>query len=154
MKGRLIVAAILVALVAPAVASSASNAAEKPDVFYARLLSYDFKGQWERAWALLHPGQQRYVKLEKFVECEQQNAAFAGADLVSVKKIETYRAPIRVVGVPQRTSTAVTLRITVTDGTVRSSFTRTFHAVWTGRRWAWVFANADVSAYRAGRCPG
>jgi hypothetical protein len=124
---------------------------EKPDAFLKRLLDYDFKGQWNRSWAMLHPGQQRFVDREKFADCNTDS--FPGAELVSVKTIEVYEDPLDVPGVPQKNSKAVTLKITMRAGSTEDSITQTFHAVPVGDRWAWVLGASDAAAFKAGECP-
>jgi hypothetical protein len=124
---------------------------EKPDAFLKRLVDYGFKGQWGRAWDLLHPGQRRYVDREKFVECSAD--AFASAELVSVKTVEIYDDALDLRGVPQKSSKAVTLKITVRSGDQQETANQTLHAVPVGNRWAWVLSESDAAAYKSGSCP-
>lgn len=74
-------------------------------------------------------------------------------DLDSVKTIEIYDDPVNVVGVPQTTSKAVTLRITVKSGSDSETFNKTFHAIQVDDLWAWVLASGAVKSYKAGVCP-
>jgi hypothetical protein len=70
-----------------------------------------------------------------------------------VKKIDQYRDPIRLIGVPQRVSEAVTFRITVGSNGRTESFNQTWNAVWTGSKWTWVLLNPSVKALARGSCP-
>jgi hypothetical protein len=133
-------------------ATTVQEPSEKPDDFMKRVIDYDLKGQFGRAWDVLHPGQQTFVSREKFQDC--QSADFTGDfELTSAKTMEIYDDRINVLGVPQRTSKAVTLKISGKSGETSASFTRTLHAVLVSGRWAWVLPNADARAYKAGACP-
>jgi hypothetical protein len=131
--------------------TTTASPSEKPDAFLKRLLDYDFKGQWGRSWALLHPGQRHYVDQEKFAECN--GAAFPSAELVSVKTVEVYDDALDLPGVPQESSKAVTLKISIRSGDQQQTFSQTFHAVPVGNRWAWVLSKSDAAAYKSGVCP-
>jgi hypothetical protein len=124
---------------------------EKPDAFLKRLITYGFNGQWGRSWDLLHPGQRRFVNRDKFMDCSSD--AFPSAELVSLKTVETYDDPLNVPGVPQRSSKAVTLKLTVRSGEQGETGNQTFHAVPVGDRWAWVLSTSDANAYKSGSCP-
>jgi hypothetical protein len=132
--------------------TTTASPSEKPDAFMKRLLDYDFKGQWGRSWTLLHPGQRHYVDREKFADCN--GAAFPNAELVSVKTVEVYDDTLDLPGVPQKSSEAVTLKISIRSGDQRQTFNQTFHAVLLGNGWAWVLSTADTAAYKSGSCPG
>jgi hypothetical protein len=154
-RGAVILA--LVGLIASGCGSSSSKAKvagtdETPDAFMKRLLEYDFKGQYGRSYDLLHPGQQPFVSREKFQDCAQASAS-EDAELQSIKTVEVYDDPLHSPGVPQTTSKAVTLKITVRAGTETGAITRTMHAVNIGTRWAWVLRSSDVASYKAGECP-
>lgn len=132
-------------------AVTATAATEQPDAFMKRLLTLQYGGQWNRSWSLLHPGHQRFVSRTRFALCMSKTPQAGVLD--SAKTLRVYDDPIHVVGIPQRTSKAVSLRITVRSGTVKQSLTATVHAVWTGTRWAWTLPPRDALAYKAGRCP-
>lgn len=132
-------------------ATTTAAPSEKPDAFLKRLLDYDFKGQWGRSWTLLHPGQRHYVDRNKFADCN--TASFPDGELVSVKTVEVYDDTIDLPGVPQKSSKAVTLKITIGSGDQQQTFNQTFHAVPIGDRWAWVLSKSDAAAYKSGSCP-
>jgi len=67
--------------------------------------------------------------------------------------IETYEDPIDLAGVPEKTSTAVTVRITVSQAMNEETLTDTFHAVAVDGEWKWLLPPADVRAYKRGECP-
>ena len=56
-------------------------------------------------------------------------------------------------GVPEKTSTAVTVRITLTDGEDEETSTDTFHAVAVDGEWKWVLTPAGARAFKQGICP-
>ena len=122
--------------------------------FYTRRIDYEFKGQFGRSWDELHPGQQALVPRTKYEECRDESSEqFAGAELKSLEVVETYEDPIEVIGVPERTSTAVTVRIAVTDGSESQTVTDTFHAIAVNGKWVWILPPADIRAFKAGNCP-
>lgn len=122
--------------------------------FYERRIDYEFKGQFGRSWDELHPGQQALVSRTKYEECRDESSdEFAGVELKSLRVIETYEDPIDVLGVPEKTSTAVTVEITVTDGSESETVTDTFHAIAVNGKWVWILPPADVRAFKAGTCP-
>jgi hypothetical protein len=122
--------------------------------FYLRRIDYEFKGQFGRSWDELHPGQQALVPREKYEECrDTASDEFAGVDFKGLKVVETYKDPIDVLGVPEKTSTAVTVRITVADSQDQQTVTDTFHAVAVDGEWKWILPPADVRAFKQGNCP-
>ena len=81
-------------------------------------LRYLSLGQYGREYDLVHPGQKKLIQRQRFVECWMRSTP--KFDLVLVKKIDQYRDPIKLVGVPQRVSQAVTFRIGVQSSTGRT----------------------------------
>ena len=133
--------------------TTTASPSEKPDAFLKRLIDYDFKGQWGRSWALLHPGQRHYVG-RKFTDC--MNAAAPDAELVSTKTIEIYERPDpRSLRFPQRRSKAVAIR--GSQGALRQrarlkQLSR-YTPLTVKDRWAWILGSADIAAYKSGSCP-
>jgi hypothetical protein len=122
--------------------------------FFTRRLDYEVKGQFGRSWDELHPGQQALVPRTKYEECRDEvSEQFVGVELESLRVIETYDDPIDALGVPEKTSTAVTVEVEVTQGSDSETFTDTFHAIAVDGRWVWVLPPADVRAFRNGVCP-
>jgi len=122
--------------------------------FFSRRIDYEFKGQFGRSWDELHPGQQALVPRTRYEECrDEASDDIAGVDFKGLKVVETYEDPIDVIGVEEKTSTAVTVRITVSDGTDSRIITDTFHAIAVDGRWAWILPPADVRAFKQGVCP-
>jgi hypothetical protein len=125
---------------------------QEPGEFLEDLLGYYFKGQYGRAWEVLHPGHKAIVSRSKFDECV--SAGFpSSAELSDVDVVEEYDEPISLPHVPEKTSKAVTLRLTVRSGEASETDTDTYHAVDVGGRWAWVLESQDVAAYERGECP-
>ena len=67
--------------------------------------------------------------------------------------VEVYDDPIDVIGVEEKTSKAVTVEITVSQGEAQETITDTFHAIAVDGEWKWVLPPADVRAFEQGRCP-
>ncbi len=152
MKNLVVILALALAALGSAPQASA---APKPDAMVIQLLRADFRGDWGKAWDLLHPGQQRLVPREKFSACQTASATFAGYVPLSMRNVGSSSQSLHATGVAQRTSTAVTFLVIVKIagfGAV-TGFQQTTTAVWTGTRWAWALDSGAVAAYRAGRCP-
>jgi hypothetical protein len=134
-------------------ASSAGGAAatERPDAFLTRILHYESLGQWGRAYDLLVPGQKRLINRGHYVDCETANGPTF--DVVSTKRLDQYREPINVLGVPQKMATAVTMRVTVRAAGKTSSFTTTWHTLWEQTHWAWMLGTGSVRTLHSGGCP-
>ena len=122
--------------------------------FFTRRIKYEFLGQYGRSWDSLHPGQQAIVTRTRYEECrEEVSDQVAGVDFQSLKVIETYEDPIDAAGVPEKTSTAVTVEVTVSDGNEEDTLTDTLHAVAVDGEWKWLLPPADVRAFKQGICP-
>jgi hypothetical protein len=131
---------------------SASAARPKPEGVLIQALKYLSLGQYGREYDLLHPGQKKLIPRQRFVGCWMKSVPHF--DLISIKKIDEYRDPIRLLGVSQRVSQAVTFRITLRSSTgTTETFNQTWNAVWVGSRWTWVLQNASVRAFVRGACP-
>jgi hypothetical protein len=151
MRGAL---AIAVAVLATAVACGGSNGAapdEEPGAFLARLLKYEFSGQFHRSYDLLHPGHQALVTRSRYDECSQDD--IGSVTLQGVEELDVYDDPISVPDIPEKTSKAVTLRLTLLSGGETEHSTHTFHAVLVNGRWAWFLQTGSLEAYRVGECP-
>lgn len=126
---------------------------ESPGEFMERLAGYSTKGQHGRAWDILHPADQAIVSREKFAECRREAFEDVAAEITSFKAIETYADPIDVTEIPEKTSQAVTYRVTVKTALGEQTFTDTGHAVQVGDHWVWVLKPEDYRSYKAGTCP-
>jgi hypothetical protein len=144
--------AILVALaVTFATTARAGPATERPDAFLTRIIRYDSLGQYGRAYDLLAPGQKKLISRAHYVDCEATIAA--PFDLISMKRLDQYHEPINILGVPQKTAIAVTVRVTIRTAAGKTvSMTRTWHTVWEKTRWAWMLSTTDVRTLHSGRC--
>jgi hypothetical protein len=128
-----------------------ANALEQPDAFFKRLLGYELAGQFGKSWDMLHPGHQALVTRAKYASCSADD--FGATSLASVETVDVYDQPIDVRDVPQKTSKAVTLKLTLAAGETQEATTHTFHAVRIADRWAWYFGDAVIDAYKLGDCP-
>lgn len=132
--------------------TTTATPSETADVFYKRLLGYAFKGQWGREWDALHPGEHRYVTREKFTDCNNESSSDS-PELVSIETVEVYDDPLDVKGIPQKSSKAVTYKITVKSGKDQQTSTYTSHAVLVGEHWTWILHDSDLASYKDGECP-
>jgi hypothetical protein len=114
-----------------------------------RQMGYLSRRQWGREWDELNPGQQAIVPREKYVDCASAtNANLTG---LSIDVIETYDDPMDIIGVPEKTSTAVTIKMT-TDA-IKNAETTTVHEVLVAGEWRWILSNDAMSEFQAGNCP-
>lgn len=128
----------------PKEGESAENAME-------RQFGYLDKGQWGKQWEELHPGQQASVPKEKFISCRSDTSV----DISSLEVLETYEEAIDIAGVPEKSSTAVTVKLKGNFGVfgTEEETTDTFHEILHDGAWRWVIPEEDVKAYRRGDCP-
>ena len=124
---------------------------EQPDAFFERLLGHELAGRFGESWRMLHPGHQAVVTRERYASCSEDD--FGGAQLKSVETVEIYDQPIDIRHVPQRTSKAVTMKLTLLSDGQEEVSTHTFHAVRLQDRWAWYLGDGLIDAYSAGDCP-
>jgi hypothetical protein len=110
--------------------------------------AYQFQadGQYGRAYALLHPSHQALITRGRYEDCERQALI---PQITRVETVKTYTDPLDVLGIPQHTSEAVTVRLTTAAGPV----TQTNHAVKVAGQWRWIFSSAAVRAIKRGGCP-
>ena len=133
--------------------TTSAEPSESPGEFLERILGYETKGQHGRAWDALHPGHQRLVTRERFDDCRSQRFENVSVEIVSFDVIETYDDPINIVGVPEKTSKAVTYRLRARSGDQTETVTDTAHAVQLGDEWVWLLTQSDARDYKAGTCP-
>ncbi len=133
--------------------TTVAEPSESPGEFLQRVHDYELKSQYGRSWDGLHPGHQAVVTRERYDECRSGRFAGVSGEIESFDVIEVYDDPINVIGVPEKTSKAVTMRFTVTAGDLRETITDTAHAVQVGDHWVWLLTPGDVRDYKAGTCP-
>jgi hypothetical protein len=126
---------------------------ESPGEFLQRVHDYELKSQYGRSWDMLHPAHQAVVTRERYDECRSDRFAGVSGEIESFDVIEVYDDPINVIGVPEKTSKAVTMKFTVAAGDLRETITDTAHAVQVGDHWVWLLTPGDVRDYKAGACP-
>ena len=150
---------ILVVLAASVVAGngvaagSRTSSTQKPEDFMREVVRLTVAAQYGATWSLLHPAHQKLVPRSRFVRCRADAPGTPPSRLVSAafdgKRYERIDVPL----IPQHTSTAVKLKLVVASRAGREPADVTVHAVWTGKRWAWILPAGNIPAFRAGRCP-
>ena len=115
------------------------------------------KGRFGEMWDKLHPGQQALIPRARYINCrDQPSDKRAGVAPKSTTLIQTtYQHPIDLTGIPVKTSTVVTMEVTVEDPPNGKLVTRreTFELVVLDDEWKWVLPEADVQAFQKGTCP-
>jgi hypothetical protein len=72
----------------------------------------------------------------------------------SVEILKTYNDPTDVVGIPEKVTTAVKLRVSIRDPGVRTEvYTDTLHTVKVDGRFVWILPSTAIRAFKAGHCP-
>jgi len=132
--------------------TTTATPSETADEFYKRLLGYTFTGRWGREWDALHPAQQRYVSRDKFTDCAVESVSDTG-ELVSVETVAVVDEPLDVKSIPQKSSKAVTYKVTLKSGGQQQTFTETAHAVLVGDHWTWIMTDSELNSYKPGECP-
>jgi hypothetical protein len=139
-------------------AQTTTEAAEEQEgagEFVVRVNDYIRKGQFRRAWLLLHPAQKKVVRASTLSSCLGQNQWPPNAKL---KVTETYPEPWDIPGGPRdAASTAVTIQVYVQyseEGSDVTSVLETFtqHAFQVGRAWAWILAPDTFQAAGSDSC--
>lgn len=126
---------------------------ESPGEFLERVLGYELKGQYGRSWDVLHPGHQAVVTRDRYEDCRSERFGGASGEIESFKVQETYEDPLNVPGIPERSGTAVTLKVVVRSGDDKQTYIDTAHAIQVGDHWVWLLTPSDFRDYKAGNCP-
>lgn len=109
---------------------------------------------YQAAYPLLHPGQQRLVSAGEYVACEQMSPI--PGKLTSLRVLKTTLGRIHVPGTsPGRVAaTAVTFELQLTGSSPGETATidLTAHAVAVGGRWTWILSARRMALHRSGTC--
>jgi len=109
---------------------------------------------YEAAYPLLHPGQQRLVSAGEYVACEQTSPI--PGRLTSLRALKTTHGRIHVAGTNAGSvpATAVTFELRLTGSLPGESATvdLTAHAVAVGGRWTWILSARRLALHRSGTC--
>jgi hypothetical protein len=137
-----------------ATSTTATTAApsETLDAFYKRVLGYAAKGQWGREWEAMHPGQQRYVTRDKYTACANESVAEL-PEVLSIELVKVHDDPIDAKGVPQKSSKAVTYKVTMKVGGQKETSTEKSRVVLVEDHWKWVMSDSELAGYGKDRCP-
>lgn len=149
-----LVAAAVVVVHGSLTGNDAAAPPPTPEAFMERVLRLTVDGRFDEAWTVLHPAHQRIAPREEFVRCRASDPTISGYHLVSARLVAKRYVRIDSPGVPQHTSTQVTLRFEIADASGRThpAELATVRAVWTDTRWAWVLPDREIPTFRSGRC--
>jgi hypothetical protein len=116
-----------------------------------KVLRYDFKGQYGRAWDLLAPAQQAVVSRRSYQRCQQPYRSPAKLD--EVKAVGVSKHPLHLAGIAGQRVNLVILRFksSARDQTVTA--TVNFYVISIGRDWRWLLDRPSISSYSSGSCP-
>jgi hypothetical protein len=99
--------------------------------FVFALLFADLKGEFGRLWDELHPGQQALIPRARYLECrDDPSDKRAGVAFKQATLVQTTYEPIDLTGVPEKTSTVVTMEVTVEDPRTASTSRAPRHSSW------------------------
>jgi hypothetical protein len=120
-----------------------------PGPFMTRILREEITGQWGAQWRFLHPGHKKLISRSQYVACSaRMGTDFATGDEV-FRVLDVRSDPITVRGVPQHTSSLVTISF---HHPGKQGLTYHMHAVSVGGRWTWILGAPFLSALAHGRC--
>lgn len=143
-------------VVAGALTPTASAQTRRSDAatFLGHVVRLLAANDYEAAYPLLHPGQQRLVTSAEYVSCEQMTPV--PGKLTSLRVLKTTHGRIHVAGTnPGRVrSTAVTfeLRLTGSSRGETATVALTAHAVNVGGHWTWILSARRLALHRSGTC--
>ena len=123
-----------------------------PDTMLKKVLTHHFRGSYRLAYDSLHPEHQALVTRDNYAYCLKR-VLVTTLKVGAIKTVRIADRPLYRTGIPERSSKAVTLRITALAGKMRDSWQQTFQAVRVAGRWAWILPDGDVEDYASGRCP-
>jgi hypothetical protein len=124
--------------------TSKTTVAESPQDFVKRILGYQIKAQYGRTWDSLHPVEQAIVSRDTYEGCMQEQNTDVPSN-VSVSVVEVYDDPIDVPGIPEKTSKAVTVKLSARS----ESSNATMHAILHDRK-----VGVGTDSYRPGGVQG
>jgi len=148
-----------VALVGALLAATTQNGAAQTHrgdavAFLSNVVRLIAANQYQSAYPLLHPDQQRLVSEDDYVACEMTSPI--PGKLSSLRVLRTGRNRIHVAGssTARVPSTAVTFRLRLTGSSPGESATLdlTAHAVAVAGRWAWILSPRRLALHRSGTC--
>jgi hypothetical protein len=145
-------ALLVLALVLPLAAACGGDDSDDADSGAEDALRQQFdylsKGQYVRAYSRLHPAQQAVISEELYVQCAGQLGTIEFSD---IEIVEVFEEEVTIPGTSTRAaSTAITARVTASQGSDSETITDTFHEFLVDGEWR--FAVADVSDYDADEC--
>jgi hypothetical protein len=132
-----------------------THPAETPGLFMSSLIREKATGQYDLAWASLHPLHQQVAPQKLYVHCENQTV-FPG-HLIKVSVVGVKDEPVRIAGESESVSSkAVTLRVAVNSPGIPRPVvvTDTYHAIAVDGHWTWILTRGNFATYKAGNCPG
>jgi hypothetical protein len=121
-----------------------------PGVFMTRILREEISGQWSRQWRDLHPAHQALISQSQYVACSKRMGTDFATGQEVFRVLDVRDEPIKVRGVPQRTSKLVTIAFRE-PGKARG-LTYHMHAVSVHGRGVWILGGRFLSALTRGRC--
>jgi hypothetical protein len=107
------------------------------------------KGEFDKVWESLHPGQQALVPEDLFVRCSQENAQQNDptVDKIDVTSVKTQTMDVPAVGNVEVKS------VSVTQYRGDTATPRIWNMVKADGKWRWVLASAPLETFRSGQCP-
>jgi hypothetical protein len=107
------------------------------------------KGEFGKAWELLHPAHQQIVSKEAFVRCGEMLPE-PPTPLQNIKILSTRDEQFEIPEVGTATVKRIELELRFSEADVR---TPTDHIVKVDDSWRWVLTQEALDAYRSGGCP-
>jgi hypothetical protein len=113
--------------------------------------------QWGKMWTSLHTGQQALISSSDFDVCMDRETSEDSYEIKSLKVLDVYDDPLQLQsrGIPQKTSKAVTLKVTYSapgQPSDETSETGTSHAVAVNGQWKWILTDDEYKAFKQHQC--
>ena len=131
-------------------AAGCGSSGESAGTFATRILREEISGQWAAQWGELHPGHQKLIDRAQYVTCSEGMATNVGTGHETFTVTGVRDEAIHVRGVPERTATLVTVRVTGIVGQSTAVFH--LHAVRDRGRWRWILGPSFLQALDHGKC--
>ena len=125
-----------------------SSPKDDPGTFALNVVRLITHNQYERAWADLHPDDQRVAPLQRYVTCESRTPVIAIP--VDTKVVSVNDESVGLGNGHFEKSKAVDVSMDFEGG---FNVVHTVHLVAKGGHWKWILPGWRFREYRADRCP-
>jgi hypothetical protein len=116
--------------------------------FAVDLANKEIAGDWGGVYDVLHPNQQAVVPRDLFIECRTGDTVHATSATVQGVTLEMISVP----EVPDSDSYAVTMELTMQDGSKQTQTIHVYEIDHATKQFAWVLGALSIAAFQSGQC--